>query len=199
MMDIVLISVPGFFEGEERIVSALLGRFEITFHLRKPGASCQEYRSFLHNIPDTLHRKIMLHGAYPLSEQFNLSGLHFSTGNRDLAKSYPGIVKSTSVHSVQESKQLDGQFHYQFLSPVFPSISKKGYTGNLDMDEVREFLQQPRKSRVIALGGVDRNKVSTLQNMGFDGVALLGAVWGENPRDGNAVEQRLADICALAV
>jgi len=194
MMDVALISVPRFFEGEVQIVSALLKRFDLVFHLRKPGASFQEYQSFLQNIPETLHRKIVLHGAYPLSEQFDISGLHFSTANRHLAEAYAGVVKSTSAHSVRESKLLDGAFQYQFLSPVFPSISKKGYTGNLDMEEVKEFLQQPRQSRIIALGGVDRNRVSLLRSTGFEGLAFLGAVWGENPSDGQAVEQRMTDI-----
>lgn len=195
-MDIILISRPNFFDGEEQIVSALLNRFDLTFHLRKPGASYREYQAFLQNIPNNLHRKIVLHGAYSLNERYDLMGLHFSTRNRALAEVYPSVVKSTSAHSVQESRQLDGQFHYQFLSPVFPSISKKGYTGNLDMEEVSGFLQQTRQSRVIALGGVDRQRISALRKMGFDGMALLGAAWDENPPGGVAVERRLEEFLA---
>jgi thiamine-phosphate pyrophosphorylase len=197
-MKLMLISHPTFFKGEARLVSSLLEIYDITFHLRKPTASRKEYETFLKNIPEPLHGKIMLHDAYDLKKQFALKGLHFSTRNRALAKHYIFDDKSTSCHSVEESKQMGATFNYHFLSPVFPSISKQGYTGNLDLKAVEGYLQQPRQNLIIALGGVDKEKIHVLRNIGFDGVALLGAVWQNNPADYGSIEKRLRtclDLC----
>jgi thiamine-phosphate pyrophosphorylase len=194
MMKLVLISHPDFFYGEEQIVSDLLKRFNITFHLRKPEASIETYRAFLENIPDTLHHQIMLHGAYDLSAEFNLKGLHFSTRNRELAAMYPSDIKSTSCHSVAESKQMNQAFDYHFLSPVFPSISKEGYRGNLDLNDVKLYLRQSPKNKILALGGIDKDKIPLLKAMGFDGVAVMGAIWAKNPADEDAIMQKLLEI-----
>jgi thiamine-phosphate pyrophosphorylase len=194
MLNLILISHPRFFEGENRIISSLMKRFHLTLHLRKPDATDEEYRLFLQSIPSHLHPEIMIHGAYALNEEFDLKGVHFSTANRMLADDYRTGIKSTSCHSVEELKETDSAFDHQFLSPVFPSISKKGYKGNLDMQEVKEYLKQPRHSRVIALGGVDKEKIACLKDVGFDGVALLGAVWGDNPEDEDAVVERFREI-----
>lgn len=194
MQNFILISYPHFFPGESRIISSLMNRFSLTLHLRKPDATEEEYHSFLQSLPPRFHPEIILHGGYALKEEFDLKGLHFSTANRSLATDYRSVIKSTSCHSVHELKETDGAFDHQFLSPVFPSISKKGYSGNLDMQEVKEYLKQPRHSKVIALGGVDKEKIAPLKNAGFDGVALLGAVWGDNPENEDAVVERFREI-----
>jgi len=36
-----------------------------------------------------------------------------------------------------------------------------------------------RRPLVYALGGIRRNKISTIVETGFDGVALLGSIWGK--------------------
>ena len=45
-------------------------------------------------------------------------------------------------------------------------------------DRVREYFSSGNRSPVFALGGIRRNKVKNLLEIGFSGVALLGAVWG---------------------
>jgi thiamine monophosphate synthase len=36
-----------------------------------------------------------------------------------------------------------------------------------------------KRPLVYALGGIRRNKISTLVETGFDGFALLGSIWGK--------------------
>jgi thiamine-phosphate pyrophosphorylase len=189
-MDLYLISDEHFFEGETEIVTDLLSRYDFTFHLRKPGAVMGAYKEFLNRIPLELHRKIMLHDAYPLLQEFGLKGLHFSTQNRHLRSTFRGHINSTSAHSLIEVAKLDRLFDYQFLSPVFSSISKPGYTGNLVMDEVKSYLQGERISRIIALGGVTEENIPVLRKTGFNGVAVLGRVWGHRPEKDTHILER---------
>lgn len=193
-MELCLISHEQFFEGETEIVTDLLSGYDFTFHLRKPGAMVEGIRNFLSGIPSALHRKIMIHDAYPLSQEFGLKGLHFSTQNRYLRSSFRGHINSTSAHSLIEVAKLDRLFDYQFLSPVFPSISKPGYSGNLDMEAVKGYLRNARNSRVIALGGITEENIPALQETGFDGVAVLGRVWGTHPDTDPDIRERFNKI-----
>ena len=180
-MELCLISYEQFFEEETDLVTELLSNYDFTFHLRKPNAMMEDIRQFLSRVPSALHCKIMLHNGYPLAQEFNVKGLHFSTQNRHWRSAFRGLVNSTSSHSLEEVAKLDREFDYQFLSPVFASISKPGYTGNLDLEAVKDFLQSSRSGRIIALGGITEKNTSRLKTTGFDGVAVLGSVWGRHP------------------
>ena len=179
-MEFILISYPEFFAEESRIISSLMDKYSFVFHLRKPNAAPGDYDSFLRSIPDCFHNRIVAHNAYNLQEEFDLKGIHLASYSRDIVAEIKGI-KSTSCHSLDEIRELNGQYDSLFLSPVFPSISKKGYKGNLKMSEVKEFLKLERKTKIIALGGIDESTLLKLSEYKFDGIAVLGAVWTDNP------------------
>ncbi len=183
-MELILLSHPEFFSEESNIVSRLLENDSFTFHLRKPKASKREYFNFLKEIPQSFHKRVVLHDAYELDQEFEVKGLHFSTSKRAIANSIKTEgSRSTSCHSVAEAKELDGKFDYLFLSPVFESISKPNYVGNLSMCEVKAFLLEERKTKIIALGGIEERTIPDLASFKFDGMAVLGAVWTNNPQE----------------
>ena len=66
---------------------------------------------------------------------------------------------------------------YSFFGPVYNSISKQGYGPKVSIESIREYFSMENCSPVFALGGIRRNKVRHLLEIGFSGVALLGAVW----------------------
>jgi thiamine-phosphate pyrophosphorylase len=81
------------------------------------------------------------------------------------------------VHSIDTINQCKS-YDYIFLSPVFDSISKKGYSSNIDLNT---FMQKKEAStfptKVIGLGGVSKENITLLSDVGFDGAALLGSIW----------------------
>ncbi len=192
-MQLYLISYPQFFQGESDLVTQILEQYPLVFHLRKPGATVSTYETFLKRIPADLHANIMLHDAFELMLDYKLRGLHFSTSKRKEAMVYPGVLKSTSCHSLDEVKAVEKNFDACFLSPVFPSISKPGYSGELNLEEVERYLKTPREITVNALGGIDAGHLSTVAQVGFDGAAILGAVWGKKPEK-DEVCKRLKQI-----
>ena len=67
---------------------------------------------------------------------------------------------------------------YLFLSPIFDSISKQGYTHHFSEEELIEAREKGIIDRqVFALGGVEADKLPLLQSYGFGGAALLGSLW----------------------
>jgi thiamine-phosphate pyrophosphorylase len=97
-----------------------------------------------------------------------------------LSDLYPGKValheQALKFHSVQEWLMCRKTFDYAFLSPVFDSISKSGYTSNFDLSEIKKLLKN-RSDKIIALGGIDEDKVEIVKDIGFYGIAVLGALW----------------------
>ena len=120
-----------------------------------------------------------------------LGGIHLNGVARanesiwDIIVNIPPSAVSTSFHAWDEV--LDNRFAYGnvFISPVFNSISKPGYNGSININEiaaVRKMLGEENRycPAITALGGVDKNVIQTLKQHGFDGAALLGAIWNNS-------------------
>ena len=93
----------------------------------------------------------------------------------------PNIIITTSFHSLETLTGNKENYEYVFLSPVFDSISKKTHKGKFN-DSNLEFVLGNLKKKVIALGGINIEKIEQVMDMGFDGMALLGGIWkSDNP------------------
>ncbi|MGN6509625.1 MAG: thiamine phosphate synthase [Chitinophaga sp.] len=79
--------------------------------------------------------------------------------------------KSTIAGNTLPINPTDWDF--LLLGPVFDSISKAGYKG-------RHFSNLPRNA--IAIGGITPSNLEKLQQMGFYGAAMLGAIWQKPER-----------------
>ena len=67
---------------------------------------------------------------------------------------------------------------YMSLSPIFDSISKKGYKAAFSAAELEEArLRGIIDQRVMALGGVTFDKINEVKRMGFGGAMILGDAW----------------------
>ena len=158
------------------------------FHLRKPEWDIDEIRELLFGInPDYLNR-IVVHHSHELAIEFQLKGIHIrEQGKRALGeklKSYVrgfrdrGFTISGSFHSREDIVNNKVKYDYVFLSPVFDSISKKDYQG-------KGFDVNDLTGNIFALGGVNENNIDNADQLGYNGVAAIGAVWNaEDPLSG---------------
>ena len=98
---------------------------------------------------------------------------------------------STSLHDADEINTLTPLWDYVFLGPVFSSISKPGYENKVLETLVLEKKHSPE---IFALGGISPDNAGSILNKGYDGIAVLGAIW-LNP--GRALEtfKSLQKIC----
>lgn len=189
-MRLILISPPQTIHQETHWVNQLFESGLDCFHLRKPESNRSELETFLHEINPMYHQMIVLHNHHELAEKYSLKGIHLREPDRKtfLAKSIAqrldqifylekqkARILSTSIHTISDLKQESNYFEYVFVSPVFESISKEGYKPQHEWD-VRKIKTQI-KPQLIALGGVGVDKISRAKSLGFDGVAVLGAVW----------------------
>jgi thiamine-phosphate pyrophosphorylase len=181
---LIVISDSDFKPNEAAIVNELFRSGLDLFHIRKYGASEEALVELIGKIDSQNHSKLVLHHHHDWGKNFGLKRFHYSERDR---KKWQDVkwkgtnsewIYSTSVHSVEEYNELPNQFSYAFLSPVFDSISKPDYKA-----EKFDFSKRVRKEiTLIGLGGIQANNAKQAIQMGFDGVALLGAIWNsENP------------------
>lgn len=122
---------------------------------------------------------MVLHQDHLLAEIFPVKGIHlkenFRSKEKELTKyvqkyKSKGFTVSSSFHERANLKNETSHFDYVFLSPVFNSVSKKQYEG-------RAFNVEKLPQKVIALGGIQANRIAKTKEMGYAGVAVFGAVW----------------------
>jgi thiamine-phosphate pyrophosphorylase len=180
-MKLVLISTPDFFDEEIALLSCFFDEGLQYFHLRKNNCQEEDIRKFLGTLPKQYHNKIILHSHFSLVPEYGLKGIHFSSRTKSLIPDYENYCfhKSISTHSMEEVESIQHVgYDYVFLSPVFNSISKADYKSGIDTKVFKEWKQNYHfPFDLIALGGIEKNNIQKTRQYGFEGVALLGAVW----------------------
>lgn len=177
---IVVITLPNDFCDETVICNLLFDNGLRQLHLRKPNYTAYNYTDFIERIEPKYRGRIVIHDCFELVEKYGLRGIHL---NSTLYKSFNEFDRygfiSVSCHSIQEVKQLHPRVSECFLSPIFDSISKEGYTKAFDEKYLREKLSELHKP-ILALGGVCEDNLYRAFDLGFSGVALLGGLWGKS-------------------
>ncbi len=175
MPKLVLISNPVTTMSECDTIVSLMEAGVDQFHLRKPDGDEDALCRILNRLPKDLRPAISIHGYRHLAIRYKLGGLHLPAGEN--FENWSG-AKSRSLHKIEEWEQYT-DLDYAFLSPVFDSISKQGYKTAFDQNDLTEALKKPRSTKLIALGGIDVDTARKAIEMGFDGIAVMGAIWNE--------------------
>lgn len=160
-------------KSEINTIRELIFEFGCRVHIRKKNCTVRQLDIFCRELSErTDSRYLTLHGHSELVERYNFGGLH-DKERGDLSQDF---LYSTSCHSMLEADDVVSD--YLFLSPIFDSISKHGYSAAYDYDALRAwFATRKCGAKIVALGGIDRTNARLAYDMGFDGVALLGAIW----------------------
>jgi thiamine-phosphate pyrophosphorylase len=176
---IIVITRPDFFDGEaERIVDMLDSDRADLIHIRKPQSSQSEVEHLLTDIPSELYSRLVLHDHFSLAVKYGLRGVHLNSRNPHAPSGWSGAV-SISCHTFRELAKCRRQpYAYMSLSPIFDSISKRGYLSAFTRDVIAvAHAQRLIDDRVMALGGVTFGCVPEVLQMGFGGAMILGDAW----------------------
>lgn len=175
----IVISSPIVFENEVFIVRDLFQEGMERFHVRKPNLSIQDIEKLIENIGlEYIDRMVFHHFS---SEKIYCRNKHVSNCKELNFNLLEGEVFSTSTHSIEEFNELSKEWNYAFLSPVFESISKKGYGKNSDLLKAIS-CRTNFSTKMVALGGIQEENIKIVLDAGFDSVAIMGNIWlSDNP------------------
>jgi len=186
----IVITDPHFIPHETDVINSLFYEGLEILHLRKPDSTAGQVSELLSSIDSRFHSRIMLHNHYELLDSYNLSGMHFTEKSKHLQEDYENLkcAKSLAVHELHELENTRDSIDYVFLSPLFPSISKAGYSKHWDFEELKSVLSMQFRFQVVALGGITRDNVKKVKELGFTDFALLGSIW-EPLKSGCSLQQ----------
>lgn len=177
-MRIILITRPDFFSGESALIGRMLESGLPLLHIRKPEADEGEMERLIISLPKKYRHRIVVHSHYDLIPKLGLRGAHLGRG-RNLPPDFPKeIPTSYSCHSIEEVMFRKRDMECVWLSPIFTSISKKGYQSAFTAQQISEAHRRGIiDEKVVALGGIGPARLMEVKNMGFGGAAILGDVW----------------------
>lgn len=177
-MRIILITRPDFFSGEGALIGRMLEGGLPLLHIRKPEADKRDMERLIISLPKEYWHRIVVHSHYDLIPKLGLRGAHLGRG-RNLPPDFPtDIPTSYSCHSIEEVMSRKWNMEYVCLSPIFTSISKKGYQSAFTAQQISEAHRHGIiDEKVIALGGIGLERLAEVKEMGFGGAAILGDVW----------------------
>lgn len=173
----IVITLPVLFHREaEQIVQFLHSSIDL-IHIRKPNATKEEVEQLIREIPKEYYCKLVLHDHHFLALKYHLHGIHLNSRNPQPLIGWKGSV-SRSCHTLEEVKEWKERCDYISLSPIFESISKKGYQAAFTEKELKAAKKEGIiDTKVLALGGVTFNKMDDVLRMGFGGGMILGDAW----------------------
>jgi len=192
---LAVITTPECWPGEAEVLEALLEAGVQKLHIRKPGGG-EERELLLQRLAPRWASQLVLHGRQDiiqLAKRYEVPQVHAHWARpweegvgkigEDVAlarRHGDGIRLSASLHSWEEVRTVTpGRLEYVFLSPLFDSISKPGYRGG------EGLLQPPAGDSpcgLIGLGGIDARTIGQVMDHGWDGAAVLGAIWEKRER-----------------
>ena len=170
--------------SEIQTICRLLDKDFDYVHVRKPAFTESEMAHYLETIPEKYHSLLKLHSHFSLIRNFNLGGLHLNHRNPTPPNGFRGHL-SASCHSAGELQDISA-YEYVFLSPIFDSICKIGYTSRFSADDLANLHRSGLiNGKVIALGGMTAERIPDICKWGFGGAAFLGYLFG-NPAEPDA-------------
>jgi thiamine-phosphate pyrophosphorylase len=183
---LAVLSLPGVFPGEVDCMEALLGAGVERLHLRKPEATPEELEELLQELAPRWADRLVLHGprSRELALRYGVANVHGAVAYRDgfgcsgggpMVDAH-GLALSTSAHGWEEFGKLPAGLAYAFISPLFDSISKRGYGANAGL------LKRPDRELPclpVGLGGVNGETIGLMLEHGWKGAAVLGWIWKE--------------------
>jgi thiamine-phosphate pyrophosphorylase len=190
-MKLIVISPQSSQPGEHRILTSMLEEGLETLHLRKPKFSTNQMRMYIEGFDPAFHNRLVIHSHHELAGRYRLKGVHLTRRHRteDYISTWiklkiaklrrSSLTVSSSFHTLQGIANYNPEYNYVFISPVFESISKLGYTSTFNENSLLKILKETNYL-VYALGGIHENNIEKAAKMGFGGVCLYGSLWENN-------------------
>lgn len=172
-----IITWPTAVTDENKLIQQFVTYPGVVVHIRKPTMNLLDTEQFIAHFTMAQRKQLVLHQHQQHSQQWGLERIHHPALQRAVLGSGPITPQgqlSTSTHSWAEFNALSPHYHAAFISPIFPSISKVGYSS-------REILVCTEKrsnyrTGLIALGGITPTNISSLGQQ-YDDFAACGGIW----------------------
>ena len=191
-MRIIVITPDWEVPDEIEKVIALFDNGLKILHLRKPGYSKEALKNYLRKIPEKYRSRIVIHSLEnrDLVKSFRLKGLHINSDERTgpmadflrvsfLKLLYPDMDLTTTFRTRRNLKKAGNFYDYLILNNIFKSRSEKSYKQYHDWTKLEDFLSD-QSGKILARGGVTKEKLNEVSNIGFRGATVMDYIWSQD-------------------
>lgn len=197
----LLFTYPEALPHETRLIKNLMQEEWDFLHVNKPDYNKDELINFLELIPE-LHHKVVLHNHFDLIHDFDVAGINLSRSDLNNLSFEDELTSAcdlryiciknnkVEVNGIQpdlvsfmgdtynEINHIPFQTDYVILFPIFEQpLKTKGRSNAINDPEILKFFLAETNKKVIALGGINNDRIHQCEALGFDGYAMLGAIW----------------------
>ena len=124
--------------------------------------------------------KLFINDRVDIAHMVGAEGVHLTEASvpvEEVRKHFPNLLIGVSTHSMESARQAEsGGADFITFSPIFETPSKKEFGPPQGLDRLQKVCREIRIP-VLALGGVCKNRVSTVLEQGAFGVALISGIW----------------------
>jgi thiamine-phosphate pyrophosphorylase len=128
---------------------------------------------------------LIVNGSADAAIESGADGVHLSE-EAPMPEERAGLIVGRSVHSVEAARRAEGEdVDYVVAGPIYETRSHPGAVpaGADLIRKISEVVSVP----VIAIGGIDYQRVTNVMRAGASGVAVISAILGSsNPREAAA-------------
>lgn len=175
----IVITNPTTVANEISLIHSLFAEGLPLLHIRKPDCSETAMKQFLGAIGLEVANRLVLHSHHHLGNEYGINRFHLSKTQRNANFIKPDEIYSASTHTIQEFNDLNQNFQYAFLSPIYKSISKTDYDSKIN--HFQTLTQRTNfATKLVALGGLSTENIQKTLENGFDQIALLGTIWNSS-------------------
>jgi len=137
----------------------------------------------LRQMTERYSARLYINGRLDIALMVNADGVHLPEDGLppgEVKARYPHLRVGVSTHSLSSAQQAekDGADFITF-SPIFDTPSKQQYGSPQGLEKLGEICKAVHLP-VLALGGINLERIQTVQESGAHGVALIRGIWNSS-------------------
>ncbi len=158
-----------------------------TLHLRKPKYSTKQLATYIEEIPEHFHNRIVIHTHHKLALKYRLKGIHLTSTHLSkkwkyffvrlrLRLKFGLISKSRSYLNLQQFyAKEEYNFDYFLVGTIFNSLTGELYSGYYEEGIIAGLKNCGKK--MVARGGTTPMIIKRTNDLGFYGIAFNSFIW----------------------
>ena len=150
--------------------------------LREKQASFAEFvrnAELVQSVLQPVRVPLIINDNIRVARRVGAAGVHLGQGDTHpssaRAQLGPGALIGLSISSAGELARLSPEVDYVGVGPVFPTASKTDAAEPMGLERLRRVSQELRLP-LVAIGGIDADKVTSVVRAALCGVAVVSAI-----------------------
>ena len=124
--------------------------------------------------------RLFINQRAEIADAAGAEGVHLtenSIGAKEVRRQFPHLLIGVSTHSLDSAIKVEGEgADFITFGPVYETPSKKKFGPPQGLDRLEEVTREVQLP-VLALGGINRERIRSVMDRGAFGAAMISGIW----------------------